>query len=635
LQTVIQGQISPTEGLREALEIVLTVKNVQDGVLSISSEGISGTVGIFCGRYITGALTETGESGNEALRKLLSVKSGKFSFLDTKGESHAELKQSLSVDLSSLLELSDDFARPIVPLLDDSITGYALQAAEQVFLADAAAQGDAAFHSEYDFAPQTQESVTTPPPEKSAKPLGESLENLAPFSQGLDEPQQTAESPIDASRFDQPIQSRTDASRFDQPIQSRPDASRFDQPIQSRTDSSFDQPVANPFNQQPQNISPPVPPLPAFAGSEPMSASVSNPFTQQSASPFGAAVDDSTPIPNPFNQPSNPFGESKDDVAPLPNPFGQSKDDVAPLPNPFGQPTPENPPAADPAKATPPVPSFNADLNEVIPNPFNEPPTKAPWSGQQFTTAEETDEGPQYTSPAGKPGPVAPPLPGERGTFQRQGQQASNNQSTDFPTGSSVDLNAATVSWQAQQEEGVPGRQENWQKEQQKWELAMQAEENPYINRPDWKPGESDEFAQSATDFSADIPIPPQELDWGEETWGELANKAIVPQEQTPPEDFSSMRRPERKPDTETPRELSTLIDSDERDRFFNDNGDVPAQRGSQTAHMARSSFQKSRQLGKKSNSTLIIILVVLFLLACAITVFFGPQLMKAISGGN
>lgn len=572
LQTVIQGQISPTEGLREALEIVLTVKNVQDGVLDISSEAISGQVGIFCGRYITGALTDNGESGNEALRKLLSVKSGKFSFLDTKGESHSELKQSLSVDLSSLLELSEDFSKPTMPLLDDSMTGYALQAAEQVFLSDAADQGDSAYHSEYDFAPQG----------------------------GSSEAQQQQQQ-ADAAAFDEPIQSRQDASRFDEPIQSRQDASRFDEPIQSRTASGFDQPVANPFAQAPQGTTPPVPPLPNQSFSQPPPES----FAQ-----------------NPFNQPSP--------MDPQANEFGQPETEFDQVPNPFNQPGGQTDSQGSPAAgrpSSPPVPYFNAELNDMMPNPFNQPPTTAPWSGQEkaFQGTEETDEGPSFLEmPERTTGPVAPPLPGDRGTFQRPEPDANNP----------VDLNAATVSWQAQQSEGVAGQQENWRKEQQKWELAMQAEENPALGRPDWKPSDSEGFSQGGgSDFSEGKPLPPQQLEWGEETWGELANKAIIPPEPTPPEDFSSMRRPDRKPDLETPRELSTLIDSDERDRFFNDNGDVP-QRGSQTAHMARSSFQKSRQLGKKNNS-LFIILLLLFLIACAITVFFGPQVLKTLTGGK
>ncbi len=133
--TVLQGQISTSEGLREALEIVLTIGDVQNGVLRITSVDVSGRIGIFCGRYVTGAMTGSGESGNLALRKLLSVKSGNFAFLDAKGEKTADLQQSLSLDLGSLIELVPDGLEAQAPLLEESLAGLR-QPGEQLFLVD-------------------------------------------------------------------------------------------------------------------------------------------------------------------------------------------------------------------------------------------------------------------------------------------------------------------------------------------------------------------------------------------------------------------------------------------------------------------------------------------------------------------
>ncbi len=103
---VLEGQISDDQDLREVLEIVLNVKDVQNGVLRITCNEFNGRIGIFCGRYITGAkVSSTDETGEEALKKLLTVQKGNFAFLDAKGQDISDLKQSLSIEIDRLLEL--------------------------------------------------------------------------------------------------------------------------------------------------------------------------------------------------------------------------------------------------------------------------------------------------------------------------------------------------------------------------------------------------------------------------------------------------------------------------------------------------------------------------------------------------
>jgi tetratricopeptide (TPR) repeat protein len=103
--TVVTGEISQTDGLREALELVLMSKDVKNGLLRIVSKDVSGRLGIFCGRFITGAqIASTGELGLEAAKKLLAVRQGMFAFLEAKEDQNAELKQSLQLDIHSLLE---------------------------------------------------------------------------------------------------------------------------------------------------------------------------------------------------------------------------------------------------------------------------------------------------------------------------------------------------------------------------------------------------------------------------------------------------------------------------------------------------------------------------------------------------
>ena len=127
---VFDGQITQTDGLRDALEGILSAKSVQNGVLRIQSDLVSGRVGIFCARFITGAQVDaTGESGGLALRRLLAARNGSFSFEDARGSDISDLKQSLSIDVEILLEnMTELLAGKSVSLSDGSMFGFALPA---------------------------------------------------------------------------------------------------------------------------------------------------------------------------------------------------------------------------------------------------------------------------------------------------------------------------------------------------------------------------------------------------------------------------------------------------------------------------------------------------------------------------
>jgi hypothetical protein len=117
---ILEGQIS-FGGIHDALEAVSRIKNVKNGVLRITSHDASGLVGIFCGRFITGAVvTLTGEVGHRALRKLISACDGNFAFLDAGDEVLPDLKQSLGVDISLLLAAG---IGPNVALTEETLTG--------------------------------------------------------------------------------------------------------------------------------------------------------------------------------------------------------------------------------------------------------------------------------------------------------------------------------------------------------------------------------------------------------------------------------------------------------------------------------------------------------------------------------
>lgn len=97
---LLKGRISDDEGLKEALEIMSTFKEVGFGVLQIKSDTVNGELGVAWGKYITGARVEEPKlSGKKALRKILRLREGKFSFIDTEDQPVVELRQSLGIDL--------------------------------------------------------------------------------------------------------------------------------------------------------------------------------------------------------------------------------------------------------------------------------------------------------------------------------------------------------------------------------------------------------------------------------------------------------------------------------------------------------------------------------------------------------
>jgi tetratricopeptide (TPR) repeat protein len=98
------GKIKPPNWLWSSLRAVRRTEGVRNGVLIIHSEKMSGRIGIFCNRYISGARTDrTGLAGMDALKLLLSIKTGMFAFRPCLAAEGAELKQDLALDIEEIL----------------------------------------------------------------------------------------------------------------------------------------------------------------------------------------------------------------------------------------------------------------------------------------------------------------------------------------------------------------------------------------------------------------------------------------------------------------------------------------------------------------------------------------------------
>ena len=85
MDIVIEGKITPDEGLGEVIQTVLDLKNVPNAVLRItSSQGdLQGRIGFAQGGFILGGkISSPEETGYPALRKLLSILNGTYAILD-------------------------------------------------------------------------------------------------------------------------------------------------------------------------------------------------------------------------------------------------------------------------------------------------------------------------------------------------------------------------------------------------------------------------------------------------------------------------------------------------------------------------------------------------------------------------
>jgi tetratricopeptide (TPR) repeat protein len=142
--TEISGNVSGEDGLRDFLETLITSKEVKQGIARLQSQTLSGAIGIFSSRYITGAMVENSTvTGFEALRQLLSLRNGTYSFCEAGSDDMAVLRTSVAIDVLSLLDWAQPDSCTPPPLersLDAIVELYAQTMAPSEHLIDESAQ---------------------------------------------------------------------------------------------------------------------------------------------------------------------------------------------------------------------------------------------------------------------------------------------------------------------------------------------------------------------------------------------------------------------------------------------------------------------------------------------------------------
>jgi tetratricopeptide (TPR) repeat protein len=159
-QSFLVGKVRPPVGAWTAIEGIVHADPIRNGVLIIFGEKVRGRVGIFCNRYISGAINETtGTTGIEAARDLLSVTTGMFGYRAVMGSEGQELAQGLAFDLEEMLLLRDENPEISKAVLKVAVSGHGQRVRDTQAMEPALDNAKAAASAP---APQVQVEKSTP-----------------------------------------------------------------------------------------------------------------------------------------------------------------------------------------------------------------------------------------------------------------------------------------------------------------------------------------------------------------------------------------------------------------------------------------------------------------------------------------
>jgi hypothetical protein len=122
LEVIFEGDLGGDWSIKQVLASIASINNVHHGILRVASpeQSINGRLLVLSGRYIMGSrVSESNESGFEGARKLLSVSSGNFAYLDSSEQHPAELDQSLHISLQKLAEALPHLPENATDLFDE------------------------------------------------------------------------------------------------------------------------------------------------------------------------------------------------------------------------------------------------------------------------------------------------------------------------------------------------------------------------------------------------------------------------------------------------------------------------------------------------------------------------------------
>jgi hypothetical protein len=123
---IIEGKITPEEGMNEVIQTVIDLKNLQNPILRISSSDsdLQGRVSFSSGHILGGRINNTDETGYPAIRKLLSITDGNYAILDPGRQHITDVNQTLWIEANKILQMLPNLPQTPEVLMDMNSDHY-------------------------------------------------------------------------------------------------------------------------------------------------------------------------------------------------------------------------------------------------------------------------------------------------------------------------------------------------------------------------------------------------------------------------------------------------------------------------------------------------------------------------------
>jgi hypothetical protein len=121
VDVIVEGKITPEEGIDEVIQTVIDLKAVQHAILRVtcSDSDLQGRVAFSQGGYILGGqVADSGETGYAAVKKLLEVRKGNYAILDPGRTYVPEVNQSLWIKGEKVIDRLPHLPESVDDLLD-------------------------------------------------------------------------------------------------------------------------------------------------------------------------------------------------------------------------------------------------------------------------------------------------------------------------------------------------------------------------------------------------------------------------------------------------------------------------------------------------------------------------------------
>ncbi len=120
MDIIIEGKITPEEGMSEVIQTVIDLKNLQNPILRISSSDsdLQGRVSFSSGHILGGRINNSDETGYPAIRKLLSITDGNYAILDPGRQHITDVNQTLWIEANKLVQMLPNLPQTPEVLMD-------------------------------------------------------------------------------------------------------------------------------------------------------------------------------------------------------------------------------------------------------------------------------------------------------------------------------------------------------------------------------------------------------------------------------------------------------------------------------------------------------------------------------------